>query len=64
MKSLFVLNVIGMDPNIRPEQFEAKQPRMSVSGDLWAYVVYVVAYEKLPTASQEAAWSQTLLDDL
>ena len=52
-----------MDPNSPPAKFEAMQPHMSASGGLRVYVAYVVNFARLSSASQEAAWPQTLLAD-
>ena len=59
-KSIYLPNVVGMDPSTRSAKFEAKQPRISASGGLRVYVAYVVNFTRPPKVPHEAAWSQTL----
>ena len=50
-----------MDPSSLPARFEAMQPRISGSGGLRVYVVYVVNFARPLPAAHEVAWPQTLL---
>ena len=52
-----------MDPKSPSAEFEAMQPPMSATDGLKSYVAYVVNFARLPRASNEVAWSQTLVTE-